>query len=235
GPALAELTDYVPLYRAPKDGTVTTQFDGETCMSVGLLKMDILGLKELSLMDEAERLIQLREPGFDLSAIPRDDAATFDLFSRGDTIGVFQFEHAGMREYLVQLKPDKIEDVIAMNALYRPGPMQRIPDFIARKQGEQAVEYDHPLLEPILEETYGVITYQEQVQRIAGDMAGFTLGQADGIRKAMGKKLADVMEKYRHDFLEGAQANGVPPKVAGKVWEDVEVFSGYGFNKSHSA
>ena len=140
-----------------------------------------------------------------------------------------------MREYLVQLKPDKIEDVIAMNALYRPGPMQRIPDFIARKQGEQAVEYDHPLLEPILEETYGVITYQEQVQRIAGDMAGFTLGQADGIRKAMGKKLADVMEKYRHDFLEGAQANGVPPKVAGKVWEDVEVFSGYGFNKSHSA
>ena len=233
--APSELTDYVPLYRAPKDGTVTTQFDGETCMSVGLLKMDILGLKELSLMDEAERLIQLREPGFDLSAIPRDDAATFDLFSRGDTIGVFQFESAGMREYLVQLKPDKIEDVIAMNALYRPGPMQRIPDFIARKQGEQAVEYDHPLLEPILEETYGVITYQEQVQRIAGDMAGFTLGQADGIRKAMGKKLADVMEKYRHDFLEGAQANGVPPKVAGKVWEDVEVFSGYGFNKSHSA
>ena len=233
--APSELTDYVPLYRAPKDGTVTTQFDGETCMSVGLLKMDILGLKELSLMDEAERLIRLREPGFDLSAIPRNDAATFDLFSRGDTIGVFQFESAGMREYLVQLKPDKIEDVIAMNALYRPGPMQRIPDFIARKQGEQAVEYDHPLLEPILEETYGVITYQEQVQRIAGDMAGFTLGQADGIRKAMGKKLADVMEKYRHDFLEGAQANGVPPKVAGKVWEDVEVFSGYGFNKSHSA
>ncbi len=233
--APSELTDYVPLYRAPKDGTVTTQFDGETCMSVGLLKMDILGLKELSLMDEAERLIRLGEPGFDLSAIPRNDAATFDLFSRGDTIGVFQFESAGMREYLVQLKPDKIEDVIAMNALYRPGPMQRIPDFIARKQGEQAVEYDHPLLEPILEETYGVITYQEQVQRIAGDMAGFTLGQADGIRKAMGKKLADVMEKYRHDFLEGAQANGVPPKVAGKVWEDVEVFSGYGFNKSHSA
>ena len=233
--APSELTDFVPLYRAPKDGTVTTQFDGETCMSVGLLKMDILGLKELSLMDEAERLIRLREPGFDLSAIPWNDAATFDLFSRGDTIGVFQFESAGMREYLVQLKPDKIEDVIAMNALYRPGPMQRIPDFIARKQGEQAVEYDHPLLEPILEETYGVITYQEQVQRIAGDMAGFTLGQADGIRKAMGKKLADVMEKYRHDFLEGAQGNGVPPRVAEKVWEDVEVFSGYGFNKSHSA
>ena len=233
--APSELTDYVPLYRAPRDGTVTTQFDGETCMSVGLLKMDILGLKELSLMDEAVRLIRLHEPGFDLSEIPWDDQATFDLFSRGDTIGVFQFESAGMREYLVQLKPDKIEDVIAMNALYRPGPMQRIPDFIARKQGEQAVEYDHPLLEPILEETYGVITYQEQVQRIAGDMAGFTLGQADGIRKAMGKKLADVMEKYRHDFLEGAQANGVPPRVAEKVWKDVEVFSGYGFNKSHSA
>ena len=233
--APSELTDYVPLYRAPKDGTVTTQFDGETCMSVGLLKMDILGLKELSLMDEAVRLIRLHEPGFDLAAIPWDDQATFDLFSRGDTIGVFQFESAGMREHLVQLKPDKIEDVIAMNALYRPGPIQRIPDFIARKQGEQAVDYDHPLLEPILEETYGIITYQEQVQRIARDMAGFTLGQADGIRKAMGKKLAEVMEQYRHDFLEGAQANGVQPRVAGKVWEDVKEFSGYGFNKSHSA
>ena len=233
--APSDLTDYVPLYRAPKDGTVTTQFDGETCMDVGLLKMDILGLKELSLMDEAVRLIRLDEPDFDLDEVPWDDAATFALFSAGETVGVFQFESSGMREYLSQLKPDKIEDVIAMNALYRPGPMQRIPTFIARKHGDEAVEYDHPVLEPILEETYGVITYQEQVQRIARDLCGFTLGQADGIRKAMGKKLADVMEKCRADFLTGAVDNGVERSVAQKIWSDIEVFSGYGFNKSHSA
>ena len=230
-----DLTDYVPLYKAPKDGRVTTQFDGPTCEDMGLLKMDFLGLKELSLMDEAVRLIHLREPDFDLEAIPWDDRATFELFSRGDTVGVFQFESDGMREYLAQLKPDKLEDVIAMNALYRPGPIQRIPLFIDRKHGREPVTYDHPTLEPILEETYGVITYQEQVQRICRDMSGFTLGQADGIRKAMGKKLAEVMEKYRNDFIEGAQKNGVDRDIARKVWADIEVFSGYGFNKSHSA
>lgn len=233
--APSDLTNYVPLYRAPKDGTVTTQFDGETCADVGLLKMDILGLKELSLMDEAVRLIRLHEPEFDLDNVPWDDKATFELFSSGDTVGVFQFESSGMREYLSQLKPDKIEDVIAMNALYRPGPMARIPTFIACKHGREEVVYDHPVLEPILEETYGVITYQEQVQRIARDLSGFTLGQADGIRKAMGKKLADVMEKCRKDFLDGAVGQGVDRAVAQKIWSDIEVFSGYGFNKSHSA
>ncbi|MEW6750239.1 MAG: DNA polymerase III subunit alpha [Candidatus Latescibacterota bacterium] len=233
--APGDITDYLPLYRAPKDGRVTTQFDGPTCEEIGLLKMDFLGLKELSLMDEAARLIRLHTPGFDLAAIPWDDRPTFELFSRGDTVGVFQFESSGMREYLRQLKPDKLEDVIAMNALYRPGPMARIPAFIDRKHGREAVTYDHPLLEPILQETYGVITYQEQVQRIARDMSGFTLGQADGIRKAMGKKIAELMEKYRQDFIEGAVANGVQRAVAQKVWADIEVFSGYGFNKSHSA
>ena len=233
--APSDLTDYVPLYRAAKDGTITTQFDGETCMDVGLLKMDILGLKELSLMDEAVRLIRLQEPDFDLEAVPWDDAPTFDLFSRAETVGVFQFESAGMREYLSQLKPGKIEDIIAMNALYRPGPMARIPTFIARKNGREPVEYDHPVLEPILEETYGVITYQEQVQRIARDLSGFTLGKADGIRKAMGKKLADVMEKYKKEFIDGAVDNDVDRTVAEKIWADIEVFSGYGFNKSHSA
>ena len=233
--APSDLTDYVPLYRAPKDGTITTQFDGETCMDVGLLKMDILGLKELSMTDEAVRLIRLQEPDFDLEAIPWDDQSTFDLFSRGETVGVFQFESAGMREYLNQLKPNKIEDIIAMNALYRPGPMARIPTFIARKNGLEPVEYDHPVLEPILEETYGVITYQEQVQRIARDLSGFTLGEADGIRKAMGKKLADVMEKYKKDFIDGAVANDVDRNVAQKIWADIEAFSGYGFNKCHSA
>ncbi len=233
--APSRLTDYVPLYRAPKDGTVTTQFDGDTCKDVGLLKMDILGLKELSLMDEAVRLIRQREPGFDLYSIPWDDEPTFDLFSRGETVGVFQFESPGMRDYLRQLKPDSIEDVIAMNALYRPGPMQRIPAYVARRQGAEAVDYDHPILKPILRETYGIITYQEQVQRICRDLSGFTLGQADGIRKAMGQKRPEVMEKYRQDFAEGAADRGVDPKTAEKIWSDIEVFSGYGFNKSHSA
>mgnify|MGYP002640256104 CR=1 FL=1 len=233
--APSNLTNYVPLYRAPKDGTITTQFDGETCADMGLLKMDILGLKELSMTDEAVRLIRLQKPDFDLDTVPWDDRPTFELFSRGETVGVFQFESAGMREYLSQLKPDKIEDIIAMNALYRPGPMARIPTFIARKHGREAVEFDHPILEPILAETYGVITYQEQVQRIARDLCGFTLGQADGIRKAMGKKLADVMEKCKKDFVEGGVANGIERSIVQKVWSDIEVFSGYGFNKSHSA
>ena len=233
--APSDLTDFVPLYKSPKDGRVTTQFDGPTCEDIGLLKMDFLGLKELSLMDETVRLIQLHEPEFNLDAVPWDDRPTFELFSGGETVGVFQFESEGMREYLKQLKPDKLEDIIAMNALYRPGPMQRIPTFIDRKHGREQVVYDHPLLEPILEETYGVITYQEQVQRIARDLAGFTLGQADGIRKAMGKKLADVMEKYKKEFIEGAQTNDVNQETARQVWADIEVFSGYGFNKSHSA
>ncbi len=233
--APSRLTDYVPLYRAPKDGTVTTQFDGDTCKDVGLLKMDILGLSELSLMDEAVGQIRRRQADFDLDGIPWDDGPTFELFSRGETVGVFQFESPGMREYLRQLKPDRIEDVIALNALYRPGPMQRIPAYIARHQGTEAVEYDHPILEPILEETYGIITYQEQVQRICRDLSGFTLGQADGIRKAMGRKLAEVMEKYRKEFAEGAVRNGVDRKTAEKIWSDIEVFSGYGFNKSHAA
>ena len=233
--APGDLTDFVPLYRAPKDGRITTQYDGPTCEDIGLLKVDFLGLKELSLMDECVRLIQLGQPDFDLENAPWDDRNTYELFGRGDTIGVFQFESDGMREYLKQLKPDHLEDVIAMNALYRPGPIQRIPQFIDRKHGREEVTCEHPLLEPILEETYGVITYQEQVQRICRDLAGFTLGQADGIRKAMGKKLADVMQKYREDFIEGAGGNQVDAETARRIWSDIEVFSGYGFNKSHSA
>ena len=233
--APSRLTDYVPLYRAPKDGTITTQFDGDTCKDVGLLKMDILGLSELSLMDEAVRLIRQREPGFDLDAVPWDDGPTFELFSRGETVGVFQFESPGMREYLRQLKPDRIEDVIAMNALYRPGPMDYIPSYIARHQGTAAIEYDHPTLEPILEETYGIITYQEQVQRICCDLSGFTLGQADVIRSAMSKKRDDVMERYWPEFAEGAAGKGVDRRKAEKIWGKIKDFSGYGFNKSHSA
>ncbi len=232
--APGELTDYVPLYRAPKDGTITTQFVGETCMDIGLLKMDILGLTMLSLVEEAVRLIRLKEPDFDLEAIPWDDRATFDLFGRGETVGVFQFESAGMREYLSKLKPDTIEDIIAMNALYRPGPMDNIPTFIARKRGEEAVAYDHPKLESILEPTYGIMVYQEQVMRIAQELAGFTLGQADILRKAMGKKKPEEMAKVKKDFVGGCGANGVEKSLANKLFGEIEIFAGYAFNKSHA-
>ncbi|MBT7864479.1 MAG: DNA polymerase III subunit alpha, partial [Gemmatimonadetes bacterium] len=233
--APSDLTDYVPLYRAPKDGTITTQFDGETCADVGLLKMDILGLRELSLMDEAVRLIRLHTPDFDLGTVPWDDRATFDLFSRGETVGVFQFESSGMREYLSQLHPDRIEDIIAMSALYRPGPMVNIPTFIARKHGREEVVYDHPKLEPILDTTYGIMVYQEQVMRIARDLAGFSMGQADVLRKAMGKKSPEEMAKTRKGFVGGCEENGVDRKVAEKLFADIEVFAGYAFNKSHAA
>jgi DNA polymerase-3 subunit alpha len=233
--APGELTDYVPLYRSPKDGRITTQFVGETCMDIGLLKMDILGLKELSLVDEAVRLIQLKEPDFDLETLPWDDRATFDLFGRGETIGVFQFESAGMREYLIKLKPDTIEDIIAMNALYRPGPMDNIPTFIARKRGEEPVSYDHPKLESILEPTYGIMVYQEQVMRIAQELAGFTLGQADILRKAMGKKKPEEMAKVKKDFVGGCVAHEVKKTLANKLFGEIEIFAGYAFNKSHAA
>ena len=233
--APGNLTDFVPLYKAPKDGRVTTQFDGPTCLDVGLLKVDILGLKELSLLDETVRLIRQREPGFDPEAILWDDRATFDLFSRGETIGVFQFESSGMREYLRQLKPDKIEDLIAMAALYRPGPMESIPDYIARKHGQKEVVYDHPDMEPILAETYGVLVYQEQVMSVAHKLAGFTLSNAYSMIKAIAKKQPEEMAKMRKAFISGCTDNGVEVRVAEKVFGDVEVFAGYGFNKSHSA
>ena len=233
--APSDLTDFVPLYKSPKDGRISTQFDGETCDALGLLKMDFLGLKELSLMDEAVRLIRLRLSDFDLEKIPWDDRATFDLFGRGETIGVFQFESSGMREYLSQLEPDNIEDIIAMNALYRPGPMDMIPRYIARKHGEEPVAYDHPALEPILADTFGVLVYQEQVMQVAQALAGLSLGEAYIMIKAIGKKKPEEMAKMKKAFIDGCRANGVDRKTADKVFAAVEVFSGYGFNRSHSA
>ena len=233
--APSELTDYVPLYRAPKDGKVTSQYDGPTCSDLGLLKMDFLGLKELSLADEAVEQICKHTPGFDLRKIPEDDRETFDLFSRGDTVGVFQFESPGMREYLKQLKPDTIEDLMAMNALYRPGPMEYIPKFIARKQGKEEVAYDHPSLEPLLSETYGVMVYQEQVMEILQALAGFTLARADVIRVAMAKKKPEEMKEHRDGFIQGCLSNGHDRKMAEKIFADIDVFSGYAFNKSHAA
>ena len=200
------------------------------------MKMDFLGLRNLTVIDDAVKMVK-ENYGIDVDVdnLPLDDEETYRLFGRGDTTGVFQFESAGMKGYLQQLKPDTIGDIIAMNALYRPGPMQYIPNYVDRKHGREDVTYNDEKMRPALEETYGIITYQEQVQRLCRDLAGFTLAKADGIRKAMGKKLADVMEQYRLEFLEGASANGVEKKVAEQIWRDIEVFSGYGFNKAHSA
>ena len=233
--APSDLTDYVPLYKAPKDGKITTQWDGPTCEELGFIKMDFLGLKELNLMDEAVRLIRLDEPDFDTEEIPWVDGPTYELFGRGETVGVFQFESSGMREYLAQLKPDKIDDLIAMNALYRPGPMEQIPSYIARKLGQEEITYLHPDLESILGETYGVIVYQEQVITIAQKLAGFTLGKADVLRYAMGKKKPEEMAKQKKAFFEGCLANGIDRVVTEKVFAEIDTFSGYGFNKSHSA
>ena len=230
-----DLTNFVPLYKAPKDGKVTTQFDGPTCQDIGLLKMDFLGLKELSLADETVDLIRKNEPAFDLTKIPEDDIKTLDLFGRGDTVGVFQFESPGMREYLVQLKPDCIEDIIAMNALYRPGPMQHIPNFVARKHGQEEVVYDHPKLEPILKDTYGIMVYQEQVMQGVQVLAGFTLGQADILRDAMGKKKPEEMARQKDAFIGGCETHGVDPKLAQKIFANIEVFAGYAFPKAHAA
>jgi len=230
------LLELMPLYKAPKDGHVMTQWNWREVEELGFLKMDFLGLRNLTVIDDTVKMVK-ENHGVDLDVdnLPLDDGPTFELFGRGDTTGVFQFESPGMKSHLAELKPDKIGDIIALNALYRPGPMKYIPNYIARKNGREPVRYYDEKMKPALEETYGIITYQEQVQRLCRDIAGFTLGKADGIRKAMGKKLADVMEKYRQEFLDGAVANDTDKRAAEDMWADIEVFSGYGFNKAHSS
>ncbi len=228
------LIDYVPLYRAPKEDAVTTQFTYDEVMDLGLLKMDFLGLRNLTVLDDTVRMLAEHGVQIDLERLPLDDAPTYDLFGRGDTTGVFQFESGGMRDYLQKLRPDRLEDLIAMNALYRPGPMQHIDQYIARKHGKEPVTYDHPLLEPILKETHGVITYQEQVMRVARDLAGFTMGQADILRKAMGKKIASLLAEQETLFLKGTGERKIPDDIARKIFQDMVVFAGYGFNKAHS-
>ncbi len=230
------LTELLPLYKAPKGGEVMTQYNWHHVEDLGFLKMDFLGLRNLTVIsDTVAMLKENHSVELDVDDLPLNDEETYALFGRGETTGVFQFESPGMRNYLTQLKPDKIGDIIAMNALYRPGPMKYIPNYIDRKNGREAVTYDHDRMRPSLEETHGIITYQEQVQRLCRDLAGFTLGKADGIRKAMGKKLAEVMEEYRADFLDGCEKNGVSREISERVWSDIEVFSGYGFNKAHSS
>ena len=232
------LTRYVPLQRVSKgDGqaSVMTQFTMGDIAQIGLLKMDFLGLANLTILGKAREIIyQNRSIDIDLPNIPMDDAKTFDLLSSGETAGVFQLEGAGMRRYIKELKPTAFSDIAAMVALYRPGPMQHIPTFIKAKHGIEPIRYPHPALSGILEETYGVIVYQEQVLLIVQALAGYTLGQADIFRKAMGKKIPEVMKKERRNFIARAKKNGFSTEVAGKVFTLIEPFAGYAFNKAHA-
>jgi DNA polymerase-3 subunit alpha len=229
------LTDVVPLFKG-STADITTQFDMKGVERVGLLKMDFLGLRTLTLIDNCVKMIAAQTgERLEPEKLPLDDARTYELFTQGRTSGLFQFESDGMRDILKRFKPDQLEHLTALNALYRPGPMQMIDDFIRRRYGQTKVTYEHPALEPILKGTYGVMVYQEQVMQIASALAGFALGEADILRKAMGKKNAEVMATQKQKFLEGCKARGVPEKKAGRIWDHMEQFAGYGFNKSHSA
>jgi DNA polymerase III subunit alpha len=230
------IIEFAPLHKGARD-EITTQWSMKEIERIGLLKMDFLGLSTLTLLDDAVAEIK-RTTGVELAldSLPLDDAKTYDLFSNGQTLGVFQFESSGMREILRKAKPQRFEDLIALNALYRPGPLRggMVDDFVNRKHGRVEVKYELPQLEPILRETYGVIAYQEQVMRIANEVAGFSLGEADLLRKAMGKKDAKVMQAQRQKFLDGAKGRGVDAAKAADLFDLMEAFAGYGFNKSHS-
>ena len=234
-----DLTDYLPICLSKDKETGedvrTSQYDGHYIEDVGMLKMDFLGLITLSIIHNCLDLIKEHHgEDIDIEAIPIDDKPTYDLYGRGDTTSVFQFESEGMKTWLQKLRPSRFEDLIAMNALYRPGPMDYIPDFVARKLGEQAIEYDLPEMEEYLQDTYGVTVYQEQVMLLSQKLAGFTKGEADKLRKAMGKKQIDILNSLKDKFMSGGQANGHPEKVLDKIWKDWEKFAQYAFNKSHA-
>jgi DNA polymerase-3 subunit alpha len=228
------ISDYVPLYKTPAT-EVMTQYNMKDLEAVGLLKMDLLGLRTLSVIENSLRMIKQNHGlELDLDAIPLDDAATFDQFSRGDTVAIFQFESSGMQDWLRKLKPTCISDLVAMNALYRPGPMEMIGEFISRKHGAQKVTSIHPKLDTILKETYGVIVYQEQVMKIASEISGFSLAKADVMRRAMGKKDKSLMAALKKEFIDGAELHGTQRKTASEIFDLIEKFASYGFNKSHS-
>ena len=232
-----DITNFVPLYQTEEKGQkiIATQFSKNGCETIGLLKMDFLGLRTLTVLDHTVKMLKKRGISIDLNNLPLDDQVTYEIFCEGNTVGIFQFESSGMQEYLRKLQPNRIEDLIAMNALYRPGPMENIDTFIARKHGREKIKYLLPQLESILKETYGIIVYQEQVMRVASDLAGFPLSKADNLRRAMGKKKKSVMEKLKTEFLEGCQKNGIKLKTAEAVFKLILKFASYGFNKSHSA
>ena len=230
------ITEYAPLYKGARD-EITTQWSMKEIERIGLLKMDFLGLSTLTLIKDAiTEIARTSGEQIDIDHIPLDDPKTYQIFQDGQTYGIFQFESSGMRDILRKAKPQRLEDLIALNALYRPGPLRSgmVDDYIARKQGKTEVKYELPALEPILADTYGVIAYQEQVMRISNVLAGFTLGEADVLRKAMGKKNAAVMAAMRKKFVDGAKARGISEKKATHIFDLMEHFAGYGFNKSHS-
>lgn len=232
-----DITHYIPVSTSKDSELLVTQFDGKVIEDAGMLKMDFLGLKTLTIIKDAlENIKRSRNKEIDIDNIRFDDEKTFELYQKGDTIGTFQFESVGMRKYLQELKPTSLEDLIAMNALFRPGPMDFIPNFINRKHGRENVEYPHPLLEPILKNTYGIMVYQEQIMQAAQIIAGFSLGKADILRRAMGKKKMDVMRSMQKDFIEGAEKlHGIRKNKAIEIFSIMEKFAAYGFNRSHSA
>lgn len=229
------LQQLVPLYRDPKSDMPVTQFNMKWVEKAGLVKFDFLGLKTLTVLEKAVELLAETGVRVDMNGLPLDDKATYELMGRGDTVGVFQLESAGMRDVLRKMKPDKFEDIIALVALYRPGPMDNIPIYIARKKGEEELDYLYDTLQPILQETYGVMIYQEQVMQIAQTLSSYSLGEADLLRRAMGKKIKEEMAAQKARFVDGAVENGVPKNKAAEIFDQVDSFAGYGFNKSHAA
>ncbi|MCG9971182.1 DNA polymerase III subunit alpha [Christiangramia crocea] len=230
-----DITNYVPVSVAKDSDLYVTQFDNSVVESAGLLKMDFLGLKTLTLIKDTVKIVKGRH-GIDLDPdnFPLDDEETYKLFQRGETIGIFQYESPGMQKHMQSLKPTVFDDLIAMNALYRPGPMEYIPSFIARKHGEEEISYDLPEMEEYLEETYGITVYQEQVMLLSQKLAGFSKGEADMLRKAMGKKIAALLAQLKPKFIDGGKEKGHPEEVLEKIWKDWEAFASYAFNKSHS-
>jgi DNA polymerase-3 subunit alpha len=236
--APGRITDFCPLYQQPGSDSAVSQYDKDDVEAIGLVKFDFLGLATLTILELAKDFIRARRPGreaFRFEDVPLDDASVYKLFSEGLTEAVFQFESAGMQRMLREARPSRIEDLIALNAMFRPGPMENIPSFCARKHGREEIVYPHPLLEPVLSETYGIFVYQEQVMQAAQVMGGYTLGGADLLRRAMGKKKPEEMAKQRTIFREGAQAQGIEARQADEVFDLMEKFAGYGFNKSHAA
>ncbi|HNR65961.1 MAG TPA: DNA polymerase III subunit alpha, partial [Atribacterota bacterium] len=230
------LTDFVPL-QLTSEGEISTQYVAEDLESLGLLKMDFLGLRTLSVINNTIKIIKkTRDVTIDIDRIPLDDEQVYQLLARGECCGLFQLESSGMTDLVKRMEPKNIEDITALLALFRPGPLGSgmIDDFINRKKGKVEIQYLHPKLEPILKDTYGVIVYQEQVMQIASQLAGYSLGQADILRKAMGKKIKEVMDKQQKQFIEGALKNGIDKKTADDIYDLIAYFAGYGFNKSHS-
>ena len=230
-----DITNFVPIAAAKDSELNVTQFDNAVVEEAGLLKMDFLGLKTLTLIKDTVQLVKYRY-GVDLDPdeFPLDDRLTYELFQKGETVGIFQYESIGMQKYLKDLKPNVFADLIAMNALYRPGPLEYIPSFVARKKGEEVIKYDLPEMEEYLKETYGITVYQEQVMLLSQKLAGFSKGDADLLRKAMGKKIFTLLQKLKPKFIEGGEANNHPKEVLNKIWKDWEAFASYAFNKSHS-